>query len=190
MKFLDNIIAWGDSLFAQNTMEMVNQAEQLYIIADMILGPRPQQVRVPKQYQPYQEDSTSYATIVSSLDAFSNALVDVENLVRVPIISFLPLLERFRPSPPLPRIHWANEQTLFFCIPPNPTLLAYWDTVADVSINPKPAQSSGAAATAGALRTAHQPGRPRSSGGQRQRRNGGRAATARLPLHDVLPACH
>ena len=131
MKFLDNIIAWGDSLFAQNTMEMVNQAEQLYIIADMILGPRPQQVRVPKQYQPYQEDSTSYATIVSSLDAFSNALVDVENLVRVPIISFLPLLERFRPSPPLPRIHWANEQTLFFCIPPNPTLLAYWDTVAD-----------------------------------------------------------
>ena len=47
MKFLDNLIAWGDSLYAQYTMENVAQAEQLYIFADLILGPRPEQVRLP-----------------------------------------------------------------------------------------------------------------------------------------------
>ena len=41
MKFLDNLIAWGDSLYAQYTAETVSQAEQLYILADMILGPGP-----------------------------------------------------------------------------------------------------------------------------------------------------
>ena len=38
MKFLDNLIAWGDSLYAQYTAETVSQAEQLYILADLILG--------------------------------------------------------------------------------------------------------------------------------------------------------
>ena len=41
MKFLDNLIAWGDSLYAQYTAETVSQAEQLYVLADMILGPAP-----------------------------------------------------------------------------------------------------------------------------------------------------
>jgi hypothetical protein len=34
MRFLDNLIAWGDLLYAQYTSETVGQAEQLYILAD------------------------------------------------------------------------------------------------------------------------------------------------------------
>ena len=42
MKYLDNLIAWGDSLFGRDTIETVNEATQLYILAANILGPRPQ----------------------------------------------------------------------------------------------------------------------------------------------------
>ena len=38
MKYLDNLIAWGDSLFRQDTMETVNEATQLYVLAANILG--------------------------------------------------------------------------------------------------------------------------------------------------------
>jgi hypothetical protein len=47
MKFLDNLIAWGDSLYSQYTMESVGQAQQLYVFADLLLGPKPDQVRLP-----------------------------------------------------------------------------------------------------------------------------------------------
>ena len=42
----------GDSLFSQDTMESVTRAEQLYVIASMILGPRPESVRLSAAYQP------------------------------------------------------------------------------------------------------------------------------------------
>ena len=37
MAYLDNLIAWGDSLFAQNTREAINEATQIYIFANDIL---------------------------------------------------------------------------------------------------------------------------------------------------------
>src|SRR5262249_26069923 len=44
MAYLDNIIAWGDSLFRQDTIEAINQATQLYVMAADLLGPRPQKI--------------------------------------------------------------------------------------------------------------------------------------------------
>ncbi|WP_020527569.1 neuraminidase-like domain-containing protein [Flexithrix dorotheae] len=41
MKYLDNLIAWGDRLFRQDTMESINEATQLYILASNILGEPP-----------------------------------------------------------------------------------------------------------------------------------------------------
>jgi len=41
MKYIDNLLDWGDSLFAQFTMESVNEATLLYVMAADILGPRP-----------------------------------------------------------------------------------------------------------------------------------------------------
>ena len=41
MKYLDNLIAWGDFLFAQNTRESINEATQLYVLAQQILGDKP-----------------------------------------------------------------------------------------------------------------------------------------------------
>ena len=44
MKYLDNLIAWGDSLFLQDTIETINEATLCYVLAANLLGPRPQRV--------------------------------------------------------------------------------------------------------------------------------------------------
>jgi Tc toxin complex TcA C-terminal TcB-binding domain/Neuraminidase-like domain/Salmonella virulence plasmid 28.1kDa A protein len=41
MKYIDNLLDWGDSLFAQFTRESVNEATALYVLAADILGERP-----------------------------------------------------------------------------------------------------------------------------------------------------
>ena len=124
MRFLDNLIAWGDSLFSQYTAETVNQAEQLYIMADLILGPAPEQVRLPSGYQAAAE-ATTYAQIASSLDQFSNTLVTIENVILSPTPPS-GLVQGTTQNPTLPLLSIE-----LFCIPPNPQLLAYWGTVAD-----------------------------------------------------------
>src|SRR6185312_6209639 len=50
MKYLDNLVAWGDFLFRQDSMESTNEATQLYIMAAEILGPKPR--KVPPQGKP------------------------------------------------------------------------------------------------------------------------------------------
>src|SRR5258708_23002935 len=44
MKYLDNLISWGDHLFQQDTVESINEATQLYVLAANILGERPQRI--------------------------------------------------------------------------------------------------------------------------------------------------
>lgn len=41
MKYIDNLLDWGDQLFTMDTMESVNEATLLYIMAKEILGERP-----------------------------------------------------------------------------------------------------------------------------------------------------
>ena len=95
-------------------IESMNEATQLYVIASEILGPPPQ--RIPPQARPPLE---SFNELEAAFDDFTNALVEVENLV-----------------PPLPGNGPAGADPaplpmLYFCIPQNDQLLAYWDTVAD-----------------------------------------------------------
>jgi hypothetical protein len=114
MKYLDNLIAWGDNLFRQDSMESINEATQLYILAAEILGPRPK--KIPPQAKPPVE---SFNELETQFDKFSNALVQVENLVPV-----LPGNgQNGGSAAPLPM--------LYFCIPQNDKMLGYWDTVAD-----------------------------------------------------------
>src|SRR5260370_8502638 len=41
MAYLDNLIAWGDSLFRAYTIETINEATQLYIMPPNILATKP-----------------------------------------------------------------------------------------------------------------------------------------------------
>ena len=114
MNYLDNLIAWGDYLFRQDSMESINEATQLYILAAEILGPRPK--RVPPQAKPPVE---TFNELEHEIDAVPNALVEIENLV--PVTSGEG--DSAPEAPPLPM--------LYFCIPHNEKMLGYWDTVAD-----------------------------------------------------------
>lgn len=119
MKYVENVIAWGDDLFRRDTMESTNEATQLYIIAAHILGPRPQ--FIPKRGEIKAE---TFASLQPKLDAFGNALVQMENLF--PYSSSVPVS-----STPTNASLLGIGTALYFCIPNNPNLLAYWDTVGD-----------------------------------------------------------
>lgn len=123
MKYIDNLIAWGDSLFRQDTIESINQATQLYILAGHILGPRPEFIPKRGKIQP-----RSYMNLVDEWNAFSNAIVDLELI--------FPFSNQIgAPAVPDEESHAINiygfATTLYFCIPDNPKLLEYWDTVSD-----------------------------------------------------------
>jgi hypothetical protein len=123
MAYLDNLIAWGDSLFQQYTIETINEATQLYVMAANILGPKPQAVPKKGSVKPLTYNDLRKAT----LDAFGNALVEME--ADIPFDMTLPAGQGsdVNGAQILPSI----GQTLYFCIPRNDELLGYWDTVAD-----------------------------------------------------------
>jgi hypothetical protein len=122
MAYLDNLIAWGDSLFRQDTRESINEAMQLYVLAVNILGPRPQSIPARASVK-----KQSYASLKNSLDAFSNAAVGVEAELAGDL---------FPPPPPVTvrpedAVIESIGRSLYFCVPRNERLLGYWDTVAD-----------------------------------------------------------
>lgn len=117
MKYLDNLIAWADDLFKRDTMEAINEATQLYILAAEILGER------PKAINGRSSRSQTFAELAPKLDAFSNALVALESMVPSPSGNGT--------APPSIKGFPKALPSLYFCIPHNDRLLQYWDTVAD-----------------------------------------------------------
>jgi len=117
MKYIDNLIAWGDQLFRQDTIEDINEATLIYVLAAEILGPRPQEI------PPRATVAAATFNELPSGGDFSDPLVQIENLIQ--------------PTPTAPVNGGANPvppvlaPTLYFCVPKNDKLLGYWDTVAD-----------------------------------------------------------
>ena len=113
MLYLDNLITWGDQLFRQDSIESINEAAQLYVLAAQILGPKPITL---DGIEP--EDKTTAAQILSdtattSVPALSTDFVtDVSEGGNQGVVDLLTGL-------------------LTFCLPANDKLLGYWDTVAD-----------------------------------------------------------
>jgi hypothetical protein len=132
--YLDNLIAWGDNLFRQDTIETINEATQLYVLAANILGPRPQVV--PKQGTVRPE---TYESLRPRLDAFSNALVPLETDIPFDVVPLPPLIEDEGRGDTLATLDGGTAEpqehggptALYFCVPRNDKLLGYWDTVAD-----------------------------------------------------------
>lgn len=123
MAYLDNLIAWGDSLFQMYTIETINEATQLYVLAANILGPKPQAVPAKGNVKPLTYNDLRG----KGLDDFSNTLVEME--VDIPFDSAP--LPASGSNPVGIQILAGIGKTLYFCVPRNDQLLAYWDTVAD-----------------------------------------------------------
>jgi len=58
MRYIDNLIAWGDQLFRRDTIESINEATQIYILAAQILGRRPESIP-PRARQPCRPSARS-----------------------------------------------------------------------------------------------------------------------------------
>jgi len=120
MRYLDNLIAWGDYLFNQNTRETIEEATLLYMLAHQILGPRPPDIPESVTIQ----DQT-YNDLWPYLDAFANVNVNLENAI--------PYSGQLNSGPGNVNANSGGdlEPTFYFCIPRNSTLMGYWDTVDD-----------------------------------------------------------
>lgn len=124
MKYLDNLLAWGDDLFRQDTIESINQATQLYVLAGHILGPRPMTIPKRGKVQPQ-----TYLSLLDKWDAFGNAMVELELSAPFSNQTALPA-GTVNGELAFPNIY-GLASSLYFCIPNNPKLIGYWDTIAD-----------------------------------------------------------
>ena len=75
MSYLDNLIAWGDNLFSSDSREALNEATLLYVHRGR--DPRAAAAGGPTA----QHTDASYDDLEPQLDAFANAMVDIENYV-------------------------------------------------------------------------------------------------------------
>jgi hypothetical protein len=126
MKYLDNLIAWGDHLFQQDTIESINEATQRYVLAANLLGPRPQRVPPRGMARP----KTFAQLRQEGLGPIGNALVELEGQFPFNLAA---------PNSGAPGAGGAGDtsavfglgRTLYFSIPRNDKMLGYWDLVAD-----------------------------------------------------------
>jgi hypothetical protein len=116
MKYIDNLLDWGDSLFMQDTRESINEALGLYIMAYDLLGPRPK-VKTIKRFQDmgtyedfiedYQEDSEFYS-------------------------EFLTAAEKIMPGNGGAAVLNPHSNIITdFCVPENEKFIGYWDLAED-----------------------------------------------------------
>jgi hypothetical protein len=83
MRYVDTLLDWGDSLFTEFTMESVNEATMLYVMAAEILGPRPESVG---PCGTDQAATATYATIAPTLttEQPDDFLIEEVELLSVP----------------------------------------------------------------------------------------------------------
>ena len=123
MAYLDNLIAWGDSLFRQDTGEAIDEALMLYVLAANILGPRPQAVPRkgavrPQHYENLRKDLRQFGTVVRDVEA------DVP-------YDLLPFPTEGEDTGDRLATVRSLGKALYFAVPRNDKLVSYWDTIAD-----------------------------------------------------------
>ncbi|MFJ5262266.1 neuraminidase-like domain-containing protein [Streptomyces sp. NPDC088387] len=125
MKYLDNLIAWADQLFRQDTLETINQATQLYVLAAELLGRRPEEVTRPAPAP------RTYRQLLNPDRPVTDAVVAVENLLAGTTGTAGTAGTAGTDMTPyvLPgvNLNWLY----YFCLPRNDKLAGYWDTVSD-----------------------------------------------------------
>ena len=118
------LIAWGDYLFQQDTIETINQATQLYILAAHVYGPAGQEI--PKRGTVKSE---TYYSLLDKWDAFGNAMVELE--LAFPFSNQTTLESGASNGVVgMPNV-FGFATSLYFCIPNNPEQTALRDTIDD-----------------------------------------------------------
>ncbi len=114
--YLDNLIAWADSLYRRDTRESINEATLLYVLAERILGRRPQLHR-----RASNRPALTYDQNIAAWDEFANFWIDIGAQWQRPVTTAMPVKGTSRqPSP---------DGMLYFCMPFNDKIASYWNTV-------------------------------------------------------------
>ncbi len=186
MRYIDNLLDWGDQQFGLFTMESTNEATLLYTLAAEILGRRPELIpaRARPALQTYLSMHTRPATSPAGPDAdawrqFSDLMVEIETYVA--------------PSGPAAGAGTGSVlgRMWAFCIPSNATQLEYWHRVADRLFKLRHCRDlEGAQRRIPLLGPADRSGTPgarrRGGRGSRQRADRHQHGAAALPLHRAV----
>jgi hypothetical protein len=126
MHYLDALVAWADQKFRVDTLESVNEAIQLYILAAEILGPRPQSVPSDLEASPL-----SYTQMREmSMDTFSNAVIQLENSIVKPVAD-AKSTGQGAVDDSASQILSLGPKMYYFVVPRNEKLMGYWDLLDD-----------------------------------------------------------
>lgn len=119
MRYVDNLLRWGDYEFTKDTWESINVATLLYTLALDLLGPEPVNVG-PCSTQPpltFQDMLTKYGTDIPQF------LIGLENaLPQMNAELTLDQADRYVPY---------NDLNTYFCAPENAEFQAYWAQAGD-----------------------------------------------------------
>ncbi len=114
MKYVDNLLDWGDHLFSQFTTESVNEALMIYVMAADILGPRPARLGDcgegairPKNYQNIAPSIGRSKDILIELESWAigksagvqNKVVSAKNKFAIDQTSISHTLNRYELQP-------------------------------------------------------------------------------------------
>lgn len=120
MKYVDNLIGWGDQLFRQDTIESINQATQLYVLAADLLGPKPE--LIPEQAS---KPAPTFNDLLAAAPLDAKSLADLENLL--PHAASMQVADESAAESAVALV----AESRYFCVPPNAQLYGYWQTIAD-----------------------------------------------------------
>lgn len=81
MRYIDNLLDWGDEQFTRFQMETVNKAMMLYVIAAEVLGPRP--IRLGECGE-LSDSTRTYNKLKDSISEDGEFLLEVEELIPRP----------------------------------------------------------------------------------------------------------
>jgi hypothetical protein len=135
LKYLDILIAWGDQQFRRDSIESINEATQLYLLAAELLGRRPTQLPP----RPMPAAPPTFASL-ARWDDFANASLSLADTPFFKaLLAYLTYLVQHGMGPGSSAFDSALRQLSsllsmerpVFCIPRNERLDQYWDIVED-----------------------------------------------------------
>ena len=116
--YVETLIAWGDKLFRRDSIEALVEAQQLYMLAQRLLGEKPQTYAAPRQ-----ATAPTPLTFSDIEAALANGETTIEQNE-----SALPV----QPSgPTVASESLASFGAGDFCVPHNDNFVKLWDTVED-----------------------------------------------------------
>jgi hypothetical protein len=124
MMYLDNLIAWGDSLFSQNTREAINESIQIYILGYYVYGTIQQNIPQPGTVLDLTYNELANYPGKDAVNQLGNREVQLENA-----FPFMFTGSVSKKGPTSGSI--KPPSTPYFCTPADTKLQGYYNTIMD-----------------------------------------------------------